>query len=84
MPAPKDKEVDFSNFFKNQPTQPNRPAAKPRSTSRRLMIMVILLIVLAAIEIGLLMYNKNSNPAVPEGYRWVQPENAPPRIEKIP
>jgi hypothetical protein len=90
MPKTQEDQVaDFSDFYKkNQPAGlggqgANSPKAKPPADPkrRRLMILIIIFIALAAIQAGLYLYNKSQRPpAVPEGYQLVSPDGQPAQI----
>lgn len=89
MPGPQDKEVDFSNYFKNQPksnsAKSNTLKSKsPSSGNKRMIFLVIVLIALSA-ALGYVLYQNSQGKvvSVPAGYRLVAPPNQPARLEKI-
>lgn len=88
MPGPQDKEVDFSNYFKNQPKN-NKSAiaskdAKTKPGKTRLIVMIIIMLGLAGALAYVLYQNYQGKVVtVPSGYRLVAPPNQPAHLEKI-
>lgn len=93
MPAQpqQDKEVDFSNYFKNQ-QKANRPTKRgsgsvEKSQSRRVTMLIVVLVGLMLLEIWLMWTGIQSRqqgpPPPPKGYEWVYPKNAPAHIIPI-
>jgi hypothetical protein len=92
MPAKQqsDKEVDFSNYFKNQQksNQPSKRAGSGQdSQSRRVTVLVLILVGLMLLEIWMMWSGIQSRqqgpPPPPAGYEWVYPQNAPAHISPI-
>jgi hypothetical protein len=86
MPQQTDKEVDFSNYFKNQSknTKPSSNNTPQKRVSRRMVYLIILLLALAAVEAYLLFDSqKKSTIIIPDGYQWVTPGNGPAYIAPI-
>ena len=80
------KEVDFSNFFKNQATSGPKQSAgnsPQKRKSSRIVFMVIILIILMGVEVWLVLSSRPKPAAIPTGYEWVYPANAPAYIAPI-
>ncbi len=86
MPQQTDKEVDFSNFYKNQKknTKPSANNTPQKRVSKRMVYLIILLLALAAVE-AYLLYDaqKKTTVTIPDGYQWVTPANGPAYITPI-
>ncbi len=85
MASSQQREVDFSNYFKNQPKNNKsgngQKPTRSNASNTRLIVMVLIMLVLAG-SLGFLLYsNSRSNvAAIPEGYHLV---GSPARLEKI-
>lgn len=90
MSAQQNKEVDFSNYFKNQTKNKvatlgkSKPAVSSSPGGRRAIILVLIMLVLAS-ALAYVLYQKSQNKivTVPDGYRLVAPPNQPAHLEKI-
>lgn len=92
MPGtPKDEVVDFSDYdSKLSQTTAEEPVSalqplpsNPITLTKRVWILVGVLILLALIQGVLYMLNRPRKIEVPDGYRIIQPINGPLRMEKI-
>lgn len=90
MAGQNDKEVDFSNFFRNQQkNSSNKAQAKSKPVAKksgnvRLVILVIIMLGLAG-ALGYVLYQNSQDKVVkiPAGYHLVAPPNQPAHLEKI-
>jgi hypothetical protein len=83
------EENDFSHFYDKKPepavsTAPV-PINQPRSLSRRMVwsLIVIFILVIALVISVILARGRSAKIVVPSGYKLINTNTAPPKLEKI-